>query len=64
MSYHSEMVIQHLVESRKHESIRVHNQYINAMELRNGNDRRTKELVKTILSDLPEEEQVISHNFD
>ena len=64
MSYRSKLVIQNLVNTRKQESIRVHTQYIDAMEIRSNNDNKKKELIHTILSDLPAEEQVLPHNFD
>jgi hypothetical protein len=63
MSYRSKLVIQNLVESRREESMRIHTQYISAMELRNNNIKE-KELIKTILSDLPEVEERTTHNFD
>lgn len=64
MSYRSKLVIQNLVNSRKQESIRIHTQYIDAMEIRTNNDNKKKELIRTILSDLPDEEEVVPHNFD
>jgi hypothetical protein len=64
MSYRSKLVIQNLVNSRKQESIRIHTQYIDAMEIRTNNDNKKKELIRTILTDLPDEEVVLPHNFD
>jgi hypothetical protein len=64
MSYRSKNMIQNLVESRKQESIRIHTQYISAMELRNAGEKKMKDIIKTILTDFPEEEEVIPHNFD
>ena len=63
MSYRSKLVIQNLVESRKQESIRIHTRYIDAMELRTNNEKK-KELIRTILSDLPAQEEITPHNFD
>lgn len=64
MSYRSKNLIQNLVASRKEESIRIHNQYVDAMELRNRDEEREKRLIKTILSDFPEDEKSVPHNFD
>ena len=64
MSYCSKISIERLVENRRHESIRVHRQFTNAMEIRNGSSRRSNDLIKTILADLPEEQEFLSHNFD
>lgn len=63
MSYRSKLVIQNLVKSRKQESIRIHTQYIDAMEIRTNNEDK-KELIRTILSDLPADEQVLPYNLD
>ncbi len=63
MSYRSKLVIQKLVESRRQESIRIHEQFVNAMELRTRSQNE-KELIKTILSDLPADEQTVPHNLD
>jgi hypothetical protein len=64
MSYRSKMLIQELVESRKMESQRIHNQYIRAMEIRQSNRRRVNKLINTILGDFPEDKQVLPHNVD
>jgi hypothetical protein len=63
MSYRSKVMIQTLVDSRKQESIRIHSQYISAMELKNHNNDETK-ILKTILSDLPDEKRAVTHNVD
>jgi hypothetical protein len=60
----SKNIIQNLVESRKQETIRIYNQYHDAMDLRTGNDKREKRLIKTILSDFPDEEKANPHNLD
>jgi hypothetical protein len=64
MSVCSTISIERLVQNRRHESIRVHRQFTNAMEVRKGSSQRSKDLIKTILADLPEEREFISHNFD
>jgi hypothetical protein len=63
MTYRSKAMIQTLVDTRKQESMRIHSQYINAMELKNHNMDEQK-ILKTILSDLPDEKEALPHNLD
>jgi hypothetical protein len=64
MNYRNRNLVQELVESRKQESIRVHDQYLAAMERRIVVNRKNKRLIETILDDFPENEESVTHNQD
>jgi hypothetical protein len=57
-------LVQSLYDARKNENRRVHDEYINAMELRTCDISETKQIIQTILSDFPEDSQVLPHNAD
>jgi hypothetical protein len=64
MSSKNENPIQSLFETRKNETRRIHDQYVNAMEVRTCQEVNGKKLISSILSDFPEDNETLTHNLD
>jgi hypothetical protein len=64
MANKNDNLVQSLYDARKNENRRIHDQYINAMELRSSDIQTEKEIIHTILSDFPEDTQVQPYNVD
>ena len=64
MSSQSQNLIANLFEIKKEQSRRIHDRYVNAMDRRTSSLRKSGKIIRTILSDLPEDTDRMTHNID
>lgn len=64
MNFRNDNLIQQLYDDRKEATRRIHEKYVSAMELRTSDERVAKQIISTILSDLPEDPEATPHNLD